>query len=199
MALGPSASTSSTLNDPPVCGLRCGATHRGSTSAPTARPSSPSWPAWRAPRSRAASTSSYLIVDSEAAEAGAFTLTLDFECVDCVDGGLVDAGPVDAAIVDSSVIDAAPVDMGIPDAGEVDAMAAPDMTRAPDAQSPADMSIAPEEDVSVADAQADGGSPPDAVARSGDDGCATTSSGGAPGWAALLLLIGLCRWRSGRV
>ena len=154
---------------------------------------------------------SYLIVDSEAADAGAFTLTLDFEseCVECADAGLGDAGPadagpadaglVDAAAEDSSVVDAAPVDMGRPDAGAVDAMASPDMMLLRDAQAP-DGSIAPAEDAAVADAEADGSVPPDAAVRSGGDGCATassaTTSSGTSGWALLLLLLARCRWRS---
>ena len=141
---------------------------------------------------------SFLVVDSEAAEAGAFTLTLEFEaeCVDCADAGLADAAIADAGIADSSALDAGPVDMAVPDAGEVDAMAAPDMLSR-DAQAAPDMSIAPEEDSAVPDAAADGSAPPDALVRSGGDGCATASSG-APGWGLFLLLLGLGRWRARR-
>ncbi|MGK0357919.1 MAG: V8-like Glu-specific endopeptidase [Bradymonadia bacterium] len=152
--------------------------------------------------------SSYLVVDTEAAAAGEFTLTLDFEadCLDCADAGAQDAGAQDAGagadadVLDGQVVDATPHDADVADA------TLPDQDPPPDARAPIDAGPRPLDARAPQDAQLtrdaggdapDPGMPPNAVVGSAGDGCATAAPRDS-GWAAFLLLLGVCCRRSGR-
>lgn len=119
----------------------------------------------------------FLVVDTNAATAGPFQLILDFECVDCPDGGVVDAG-VDARVEDAGVVDAV-----VDAAPEVD-MAVRDAAR------PVDAVV----DGRVEDAEVDDAALPAALVDGSGGGCSIRANQ-RPSWAAWALLIGCLRRR----